>query len=83
MLRGKFIICENRRATRSLYKREQIKEGGATGFRSVPDGEEECFYEATVDLDSLDVLAKKAASNKSGKARDGALTVRVISRRRI
>jgi len=40
----------------------------------------EIYYETSVDLGALDLLAARAAKNKSGKAVDGPLTVRVTYR---
>lgn len=37
-----------------------------------------CYYEYQIDLDALDMLARKAARNKSQTSRDGGVTVRVI-----
>lgn len=80
------VIFKKTRTTRQLYKRVPIiltRENGWAGFSSVSDGEEEIYYETSLDWKELDAMARKAAASKSGQSRDGALTVKIVERRRL
>lgn len=37
-------------------------------------------FETVIDMDALEEMARKAASNKSGKSSDGPLSVRIVHR---
>jgi len=75
------VICPKARGERVLYRREATEDG--RGSRLVSEGREEFFYSVEVETDLLGILAVRAAGNKGGEARDGALRVKVISRRRL
>lgn len=77
------VIFSKTRTTRPLTKRIVVQGEHGTGFRTEPDGREEIYYQTTVDLASMDLLAHKAASNKSQRSSDGPITVRILERRRI
>ena len=76
-------IYPRNRTSRRLYRREPINEPGTSGYRSLPDGEEEIIYEVTMDIEALHSLGRKAAGNKSQRCVDGPLAVRVLERKRI
>lgn len=65
-----------------VHEKQEIA-NGANGFRWVEIGKEEVFFETTIEMSELLTLGRKAARNKTGKATDGPLQVRVISRRRV
>jgi len=73
------VVFTKTRGARTLRRREPVD----GGFRWVEDGEEEFFYETVIDTEALGRLAQRAAGNVSGKAKDGALHIRVLSRRRV
>jgi hypothetical protein len=75
------VIYPKTRATREVRKRIPCQDG--RGFTSVPDGQEEIFYETSIDLNALRLVAEQAARNKKGTSKDGPLFVRIIARRRI
>lgn len=76
MKRGELdVVYLEKRGSRALYRRETTEDG--RGWRSVFDGVEDFFYEVALDRDALDALAARAASNKSGKAKDGPLHITV------
>ena len=75
----KQTIFKKSRGTRNVYKHVPLQ-GPGKGFTSVFDRIEGFYYETTIDLDALGYLAAKAARNKSGKARDGALEVKILER---
>lgn len=75
----KQIIFPKSRGTHPLYKRVDTQ----WGFTSEADGSEEFYYETRINMEDLHHLAVKAARNKSGKAKDGPLSVKVIERRRM
>jgi hypothetical protein len=79
------IVFRETRCTRSLNKVVEItpKFSGDTGHRREPDGSEEFYFSTEIDLEALNYLGQRAAQNKSGKATDGPLTVRIIRRRRL
>lgn len=77
------VIFAKTRTTRQLRKREQVTIGTGTGFTTVADGAEEIYYETSIDLDALHLMARKAAGNGSWKSNDGALQVRVLATKRI
>lgn len=77
------VVFTKTRTTRNLRKREQVAVGTGTGFITVPDGAEEIFYETSIDLDALHLMARKAASNGGWKSNDGPLQVRVLATKRI
>lgn len=72
-------IFKKSRGTRNVYKRVPLK-GPGEGFTTVFDHIEGFYYETTIDLDALGYLAARAATNKGGKARDGALEVKILER---
>jgi hypothetical protein len=65
------VIYPKSRTIRPLYR-----DGG------ISDGNEEIYYETSIDLAELAVMARDAARNKSGMSNDGPLRVRIIERRR-
>jgi hypothetical protein len=66
-----------------VYEKQEVTpNGGATGFRWVEVGREDVYFETHIDMAALIQLGKKAARNKSNKAADGPLSVRVVSRSR-
>lgn len=70
--------------TRKLYRREVINDQpGVMGTRSLPDGQEEIRYEASLNLAALDEMARKAAGNRRQRSIDGPLTVKVVSRKKL
>lgn len=78
------VIYPHNLTRRKLHKREPITGNlQETGFRSLPDGEEEIVYEVTVNLGMIDAMARKAAGSKGQKSSDGPLTVRVLTRKKI
>lgn len=78
----KQTIFKKSRGTRNIYKHVPLG-GAGKGFTSVFDRIEGFYYETTIDLDALGYLAAKAATNKSGKARDGALEVKILEREKV
>lgn len=74
------LIFPKTYTTRKLRKRVPLTFG--SGFTTIPDGEEELYYETSVNLDLLDQMARKAAGNSSSKSSDGPLTVKILARRR-
>ncbi len=77
------VVFAKTRTTRQLRKMEPLAIGTGRGFTTVPAGTEEIFYETTLDLDALHQMARKAAGNKSWKATDGPLQVKVLATRKI
>lgn len=77
------VIFPKTRTTRRLTKMVPVTIGTGTGHTSVHDGQEEIYYEVSIDLDAMHHMARKAAGNKSWKAKDGALQVRVLATKRI
>lgn len=78
----KEIIYRKSHAVRELRKRVPLT-GPGQGFTTVPDGKEEVWFSTSVDTAQLQEMARKAAANRSGVCRDGALEVRVLSRNRL
>lgn len=76
---NKSIVYPKTRTLRRLTKRVPTADG--RGFTTVNDGVEDLYYETVIDLDALGELARKAALNKTGNAKDGPLYVRILSRR--
>ena len=76
------IVFPRTRIVRAVRKRVPPA-GPGKGFTTEPDGEEELYYSTSVDLEELHQLARRAAQNKSGKAVDGSLEVRILERRRL
>lgn len=85
----KYMVFPKSRTVRELRKRVPIESKtvpgrvSGYGFTTVPDGREEVYYSTEIDGVALEYMAKRAASNKSGVCRDGALVVRVIERNKI
>lgn len=79
----KAVIYSGRKTTRQLRKTRMIKDEHSVGFSSDPDGQEEVTYDVLIDLPAMSAMARKAAANKSGKATDGPLIVKVTGRRRL
>lgn len=77
------VVYAKTRTTRMLRKMVPVTIGTGTGHTSQPDGTEEIYYEVSLDLDALHQMARKAAGNKSWKATDGPLLVRVLATKRI
>jgi hypothetical protein len=73
------LACEVARMTKSS---KHIVFAKTRTVQKLLDGDEELFYEAVIDLQDLDWLARKAAKNKKGVAIDGPLCVRIIERRK-
>jgi hypothetical protein len=46
-----------------------------------PAGRQEIYFETQIDMDQLFLLARNAAENKSGTAKDGPLRIRILERR--
>lgn len=72
-------ICETQVVLRQLFKR--VATNGGKGFRTAPDGFEQCFYTVEVDRKKLFKLALRAAENKRAKSICGPVTVRIINRK--
>jgi hypothetical protein len=66
---------------RPLYKTVPTQDG--YGTTTVVDGKEAFTYEVTVDPQSIDAMARRAAMSKSGVANRGPLRIKITSRRRI
>jgi hypothetical protein len=81
------VIFKSTRVERKLYRMEKKEGVGQYGpwvtHTSVEAGREEVIFETSIDLGMLEDMGRKAAGNRSQKCRDGALTVRVLSRRRL
>ena len=76
------ILYARTRTTRSLFKRIPVE--GRPGITiAESDGIEELFYETCIDLEGLNLLARDAAKNKRGIAKDGPLSVRILERRKL
>ena len=75
------VIYREMETTRQLRRTE--KTGDSLGWRTVSDGLEKIVYEVEADFELVQGMARRAAANKSGECRDGALRVRVVSRRRV
>jgi hypothetical protein len=75
------VSLPNASTARELRKRVPL-EGQAKGFTTVPDGIEDITYSISIDHALLDVLAQKAAGNKSQKSKDGPVTVQIVSRKK-
>jgi hypothetical protein len=69
--------------TRPRYKMERTGTPEYATMTRVVVGHEEVTYRADLNLDELDGMAKRAAANRSGKCKDGALVVVVVNRRAI
>ena len=76
------VIYPKTRALRKLYKRVPCA-FPVNGFSTVDDGHEEIYYETSIDIHAMHLLAVKAAGNKSGVSKVGPLSVRVLERRRL
>jgi hypothetical protein len=76
------IVYPKTRTTRPLMKRVPLQ-GGGTGFTTVPDGTEELYYQTEIQLELLHEMARRAAGNKRATSSMGALTVTIISRRKL
>ena len=81
MTQNREVVFRKSRGVRALHRAEPTNDG--RGVRSVEDGQEEFFYETAIDPEALGWLAEKAARNKTGKAKSGALHVRILSRRKL
>jgi hypothetical protein len=89
----KQLLVKRDRGERNLTKRVEFSKPervvgnhiypASHGFTSEPAGREEFFFSVTLDTDELVHLSQRAAANKGGVARDGALTVKIIERKRI
>lgn len=81
----KQVIFKNLKTVRELSKRVPFRAGGSIleSFTTISDGREQVTYSVEMDHDSVAHMARRAAANKSGKCRDGALLVRVIRKDRI
>ncbi len=77
----KQVIFKKTRTTRQLYKQQPSVSG--KGTISVRDGDEEIFFQTSLDWDELNEMARKAAGNKSEKSHDGPVIVKVVERRRL
>jgi hypothetical protein len=87
-MRGNQVIFPKTRAVRNLYR--TVEESGQTptggtynSRQSVIDGQEEFYWETSIDWAALEQVAMRAAKNKSGKAKEGPLQVRIIERRKL
>jgi hypothetical protein len=76
------ILYPKTRTTRSLFKRVPIP-GQPGAFSQEADGIEELYYETTIDHEELHQLARDAARNKRGQAKDGPLHIRILERRKL
>jgi hypothetical protein len=52
----------------------------ADGFTYVPDGKEAYTFEVSLDMDLVYRMAHRAAMNKTGTAKRGALQIKVTKR---
>ena len=74
------IIANGLKVIRDVSKRMPVTQGtgkgaGATGFTSMPDGQEEVTYTVELDWRAVASMAKQAARNKGQKSKDGPLCV--------
>jgi hypothetical protein len=77
------IIFPKTRSIRPIFRKETFQTEASSGERWEADGQEEFYYETSIDLRALDSMAKKAARNKSGKSHDGPIFIRIVERHRI
>lgn len=78
----KRIIYPDIKALRDITKRVPVTPPG-TGTRKEYEYTEEVSAEVIIDMDDLYRMVNRAANNKGGKCVSGALTARIIGRRRI
>jgi len=79
----KQIIFPKLKTVLTRYKTQTVAGEHGDGFMQVKDGQEEIFYEVSVDVDSLEIMAHTATKNKSQCSHDGPLHVRVLERRKL
>ncbi len=77
------IVFPKTRVVIPAYRYERCDTEKSSGVRSIPDGQEELYYETAIDLDALDRMARHASRNKSLKSHHGPLTVRILARRKL
>jgi hypothetical protein len=68
--------------TRQLYRKEVEKSQWGETISRLDDGIEVIDFKVFLDVQEVGVLARKAAANKSGQSRAGALRVVVTKRQR-
>ncbi len=61
--------------------RKRVPATTGHGFTSIHDGYKIVTYNVTVNLRALEIMAEKAAKNRSKKSTDGPLLVEVVSER--
>jgi hypothetical protein len=72
----------SRTITRRVQESQTLPDGGTIKtWRSENIGREVYTWRADVNLTDLEAMAARAAHNKTGKCRDGALVVTIVSRR--
>jgi hypothetical protein len=78
------VIFAKTRITHSLHnlQRNTLPTGEPTAT-SVVDGLEEVYYETSLDLDALHLMAHTAAATRSGVCDEGPVRVRIVERRRL
>jgi hypothetical protein len=75
------VIYPKTRIIRQLYKNVPVITDNE--FVWEPDGSEEVWYDVSLNLASIEDLARKAAGNNGQVSRAGPLRVRVLKRERI
>ena len=77
-----YLICyANRCIERILNQRVPCTVG--VGFTYEPIGKEEITYDVLLHQTKLEILARKAANNKSEKAVAGPVQIRITARKRV
>lgn len=72
--------------TRNIIRiedRKRIPVPQGIGFSYAPDGYTEVEYAVDINHEELRQMAFKAAKNKGGKSKDGAVQVRIIKRTKL
>jgi len=61
----KQIIFPKLKTVLTRYKTQTVAGKHGDGFMQVKDGQEEIFFEVSIDIDSLEIMAHTATKNKS------------------
>lgn len=64
---------------RKLFRSEPT----GTGSRLVFDGVQEIYFKTSIDIDSLNAMARKAAKNQALVCKDGPIVVEILALRRL
>ncbi len=73
------IVYPLKKAVRNLYAPETDDSGMCMVF----DGTEELVFKTTINLSTLQDMARRATANKKGKSTAGPITVEILSRKRL